>query len=136
MEWGKKTGKEVKRTLNFKPNEFFCPCCKVEKMFDGFIERLQLAREIAKVPFKITSGYRCERYQVNLKDRGYKVAKGTSPHEKGIAADIYISNDQNRFKIIEALKVAGIERMGYASNFVHADMDPDRNPKRYWHYKS
>jgi len=122
-------------TENFKPEEFYCPCCGKESMDDDFIMRIQLARTLSGIPFRITSGYRCEKYQENLRKRGYETANGVSPHEKGVACDISVSSDKDRFMVLEKLRIAGLDRYGLGSNFIHVDMDKDRNANRLWHYK-
>lgn len=120
---------------HFKRSEFNCPCCKKESMDDDFLLRVDQARTEADVPFRITSGFRCENYQLDLKKRGYETANGVSPHMKGVACDISVSNDSRRWDIIDALIGVGFNRIGIGSNFVHADIDLDRNSNRIWYYK-
>jgi len=104
-------------------------------MDDEFLLRLDRARMEAEVPFRVTSGFRCAEYQLDLKSRGYETARGVSPHEKGVAGDISVSNDSTRWKIIDSLFGVGFNRIGIGSNFVHADRDLDRNSNRIWYYK-
>jgi len=120
----------------FKPHEFFCPHCGKEDMSDDFIDMLSLARDIASVKFRISEGggWRCREYQESLTKRGFQTAHGVSPHEKGVAADIIITDDSKRFIILSSLIDAGFDRFGIASNFIHVDYDPDRNANRIWHY--
>ena len=119
----------------FKIEEFNCPCCDKQNMDSDFLLRLDEARRNSGVKFVITSGYRCENYQKALKKRGYETAHGVSPHQKGVACDISAKNDKDRYAIISALMYVGFGRIGVGSNFVHVDMDLDRNPDRIWHYK-
>ena len=44
---------------NFSASEFKCPCCDKQQMDWSFTEKLDYARNIAGIPFIITSGYRC-----------------------------------------------------------------------------
>ena len=87
------------------------------------MDMLQEAREIAGCVFSITSGYRTQQYHDDLGRRGYKTAKkGTSPHLKGLAADIACSNSRDRWIIINALVLAGFSRIGIADTFIHVDL--------------
>ena len=120
---------------HFEIEDFNCPCCNQVFMHGDFLISLDDARELADVPFKITSGYRCSKYQKALKERGYETAHGISPHQKGVACDISVINDERRWQIINALFEVGFTRIGIGSNFVHVDKDLDRNMNRIWYYK-
>ena len=48
---------------------------KGENMNDDFICLLDDARELAGIPFKITSGYRTEEYNKRLMDYGFQASK-------------------------------------------------------------
>ena len=109
----------------FKHSEFDSPDLKGsgQMMNSEFLEKLDDARGLAEIPFKITSGYRTEAYQDDLTRRGYKTAKkGTSPHLKGLAADISCSNSRDRWIIINSLVLAGFTRIGIADTFIHVDL--------------
>lgn len=122
-------------TPHFKPEEFTCSHCGKERMSQAFIDQLEKARVKAGIYFKITSGYRCAEKQAQLRKQGYETARGKSPHEKGVAADIAIFSDQLRWIIVKGLLDAGFQRIGFGSNFVHVDADEDRHALRLWHYK-
>lgn len=96
-------------------------------MDKSFLEKLDLAREYAGIPFKITSGYRSK--EANEKAGG---VKGSS-HLIGVAADIAISNGQERCIILSALIKAGFKRVGIAKGFLHCDTDPNK-PNSFWLY--
>jgi uncharacterized protein YcbK (DUF882 family) len=100
-----------------------------------FLKRLDKARGFAGVPFKITSGYRCQEYQRELKRRGFETANGVSPHELGVAVDIACPDGEARFKILFACYKAGITRFGIGKSFIHADMDKGRRQLYVWVYK-
>ena len=109
----------------FKLSEFDSP----DKVGSGsnmnytFLEKLDQARGLAGIPFKITSGFRTEAYQDDLTRRGYKTAKkGTSPHLKGLAADISVKDSRQRFIVINSLLLAGFTRLGIGDNFIHVDL--------------
>ena len=109
----------------FKLSEFDSPdeVGSGSKMNYTFLEKLDQARGLAGIPFKITSGFRTEAYQDDLTRRGYKTAKkGTSPHLKGLAADISVKDSRQRFIVINSLLLAGFTRIGIGDNFIHVDL--------------
>lgn len=116
----------------FKESEFKCKCGRCEnKINPELIKKLDTAREIAGVPFVVTSGYRCREYNNDLLSRGYKASKNSS-HTLGLAADI-AANDKTRDVIYQALKKAGFVRIGLGKTFIHADIDTDK-PQTEWRY--
>ena len=84
------------------------------------MNRLDMARDIAGIPFVLTPAYRSPEW-----DRS-KGRSGTSAHTLGCAVDIRCNTLQNRFKIVDALRKAGFRRIGIANSFIHAD-DSDRH---------
>ena len=93
-----------------------------------FLLKLEIAREIAGVPFKINSGYRTK--EQNQKAGGVP----NSSHIKGHAADIHCNNSVSRFTIVNALLKAGLNRIGIAETFIHVDDDPDKVTNVIWTY--
>ena len=114
--------------IHFTVNEFECPCCKRVEMDYIFMQDLDAARSVAGVPFRINSGYRCERYNLEIKG-----SVGSS-HLKGLAANIRCKDSTQRFKIVRALIRAGITRIGVAETFIHADSDPGKPNELIWTY--
>tara|TARA_R100001594_G_scaffold135519_1_gene177307 strand:+ start:1597 stop:1977 length:381 start_codon:yes stop_codon:yes gene_type:complete len=121
----------------FNRSEFNCPCgslgCTGDKMSKEFLELLDEARDIANIPFRITSGLRCEEYNQDLIKRGYKASK-TSSHLKGVAADISCKNSSDRWTIINSLLLAGFSRMGISDTFIHVDLDTEKQHDVIWTY--
>ena len=113
---------------HFKPQEFDCPCCGANMMQQEFMDRLDKAREIAGIPFRITSGYRCPRH--NAKVGGVP----NSAHTKGLAADIQVLESNERWKILRALLALGFCRIGIGENFIHVDMDKSKPQRVIWTY--
>lgn len=98
------------------------------KMSISFLHKLDEARAIAGVPFKITSGYRSEKHNATVNGR-----VGSS-HLKGVAVDISCKTSADRTKIINALVKVGLgRRMGIAKTFIHTDDDKDK-PAAIWLY--
>ena len=97
-------------------------------MDNDFLQKLDNAREIAGIPFKINSGYRSREH--NKKVGG----KPKSSHLVGKAVDIAYSNSRERWIIVTGLQEAGFNRLGIAKGFVHADTDETKTPNVIWTY--
>jgi len=112
----------------FNEENFTCPCCGKFKVAPGFLISLDLAREIAGVPFVINSGYRCEAHNASVG------GEADSAHVKACAADIVVESGWHRWKIHEGLRLAGFVRIGHGKNFIHADLDPNKVQNVMWWY--
>jgi uncharacterized protein YcbK (DUF882 family) len=99
----------------FKIGEFDCPCCGKADMDPEFLAMLDNARKIARIPFKVNSGYRCDKHNSAVG------GKANSAHLTGNAADIHCVDDASRHKIVRALLYAGFSRIGVYKTFIHAD---------------
>jgi uncharacterized protein YcbK (DUF882 family) len=97
-------------------------------MEPNFLERLDRARELAGVPFVITSGYRCRRH--NAAVDGVE----DSAHCWGVAADIKATSGHRRYAILFALIGAGFTRIGVGKDFIHCDYDEDKPQRVVWLY--
>ena len=119
----------------FNFEEFDCPTLEGSglptsdggKMNLDFLHKLDEARELAGVPFKITSGYRSPQHN---SDVGGRVG---SSHLKGLAVDISCDNSGHRQKILTALIKVGFKRIGIAKSFKHTDLDNEK-PNATWLY--
>jgi len=114
----------------FKLSEFDSPDMvgSGEAMDKEFLSKLDQARSLCDIPFRITSGYRSEAH--NLKVGGVS----NSSHLLGYAADIACNNSVNRHKILKALMKAGFNRIGIADTFIHVDNDPGKPENVIWTY--
>lgn len=99
----------------FKPSEFACKCCGSIGINPDFVKMLEEAREVAGVPFVITSGYRCQKHNK-------AVGSTSTNHTSGKAADIKATDGPTRGKILRGLYLAGFKRVGVAKDFIHADI--------------
>lgn len=121
-----------KRTYKKGNQDFLTDSGK--QMNPVFLQKLDKARELANIPFNVTSGYRTVNWE---RHRG---RSGKSAHTLGMAADIAYSTTAQRDAIIKAAIKAGITRIGIASNFVHLDNADQADPKlyatKYWGYPS
>ena len=117
----------------FKLSEFNCPFLKDQKMNYTFLEKLDKARGLAGIPFKITSGYRTKEYNEDLIRRNYKASKNSS-HLKALASDISVKDSKSRFIVFNSLLLAGFTRIGIADTFIHVDLDTDKTQNVIWTY--
>jgi hypothetical protein len=127
----KKSVENIEKEMNlkyFNLTEFDSPDSEGsgKNMTRDFLKKLDRARDIAKVPFKISSGFRTPQHNVNLREQGYK-ASANSSHLKGCAADIVCKDSGTRQKIVDGLIQAGFTRIGIAKTFIHCDTDKDKN---------
>ena len=97
-------------------------------MDKDFVCLLDKARELAGVPFRITSGYRSEKH--NKKVGGVK----HSSHLRGLAVDIYTPDSNTRFLILDSLFRVGLTRFGLGENFIHVDADELKPSNVVWTY--
>jgi len=119
----KKSVKKVEEQMAlkyFKLSEFDDAPGTGKNMKKEFLTKLDKARAIANVPFKITSGYRSK--ETNKRVKGVS----TSSHLKGLAADISCKDSSTRQKIVNSLIQAGFTRIGIADTFIHCDTDKDK----------
>lgn len=99
-----------------KKEEFTCKCgCGHNNVNEDFLWKINHARHLAGVPFKINSGCRCEKHN---KNEGGSL---TSAHLVGLAADIETKDSRTRYKVVRALLMVGFDRIGIGKNFVHVD---------------
>ena len=69
------------------------------------------------------------------KEHNQKVGgKPKSSHLIGKAADIAISNSQERWAVLTALQDAGFSRLGVAKTFIHVDSDEAKSSNVIWTY--
>jgi len=120
---------------HFSSWEFSCPCCGKNEMNLDFLTRLETLRRRYGKAIKVTSGYRCEKY--NKKIGG--VSK--SSHMFGLAADIACPTDINRYKLLKSIFIGDdnnkdilFNRIGIGSYFIHIDIDGTKNSERVWGY--
>ena len=97
-------------------------------MNKDFLRRLDTARGIAGIPFKINSGYRTAAHNTKV---GGRIG---SSHKKGLAVDIAYKGSRERFIIIKALMEVGIDRLGIGKTFIHADVDKVKDEDVIWLY--
>lgn len=103
---------------------------EVEGLVPSFVQKLDNARDIAGIPFIITSGKRTRRTNESVIG-----AVPNSAHLKGLAVDLRARTSVEVAKILDACYASGIYRRGiYVNEFmhpihVHLDCDDEKvNP--------
>jgi len=128
-----------KVTENFSLDEFECSCnhssCVQQFMSVPFITQLQGLRNIAGIPIKMRSAFRCTHYQNFLRTAKkpdgtlrFKTAKKLSQHELGNAGDIECDD-------MDALTVLAsdyFKAIGNGRTWMHVDGRVDKI--RRWGY--
>ena len=99
-------------------------------MDEDFLYSLDHARELAGIPFVITSAYRTP--EKNKEVGGSE----NSSHLKGLAVDIRVRSSSERYTILNALICVGFNRIGIGENFIHVDQDPEKVSNVIWTYKN
>ncbi len=113
----------------FKESEFTCDGVNCfDKMSPKLLEMLEEARDVADVPFNLTSTWRSKSKN---KDAG---GKPNSAHLRGNAVDIACDSSFKRLIMLEALIGAGFTRIGVAKTFIHVDCDMELPQEVMWMY--
>jgi len=99
----------------FTREEFACQYTGDNEISDDLLLKLDMLRAKCQFPFVITSGFRSEDHPIERK----KEKAGT--HAQGIAADIKVSNGNQRYKIVEQAIQMGFTGVGIARTFIHVD---------------
>jgi len=119
----------------FKTSEFACHCnysdCKEQKINKDLVKKIIELRKEINEPIKVTSAFRCAKYQNKLRVEGVNtVVAKKSTHELGDAVDVA----PVRMKIKDFLNFASkkFKAIGVAKNFLHLDQRSDAI--RRWDY--
>ena len=108
--------------------KYFNALSDLDKMDKEFLLKLDRAREVAQIPFKINSAWRSA--EKNQEVGG----KPNSSHLKGLAVDISVTDSRSRFIVLKALIQVGFHRIGIAKTFIHVDDDKNKDPEVAWVY--
>ncbi len=90
------------------------------------IALLDHARGLAKVPFRITSGFRTA---LENQEAGGVM---DSSHTRGLAVDLACFDSRTRMRMVSALIVAGFNRIGVYDHHLHADIDESMPQDVLW----
>ena len=119
----------------FKPCETECKCKCGQNNLDPLVLSIaDAARNIAGIPFIVTSAARCEVHNSNV--GGVDSSAHLSKDNKFCyAIDLEAKDSTARFKIVKALILCGVTRIGIAKNFIHFDIDKTKPSQVLWLYK-
>jgi len=99
---------------------------EVKGLDPKFVTRLDNARSISMVPYKITSGYRSP--EGNEEVGGVKA----SAHTKGLGVDLACADSHQRFRILKGLFAIGLTRIGIYDRHIHVDDDSVKPQEVAW----
>ena len=100
------------------------------------MQRFDRARELAGIPFVITSAARSRDHELRMKRTGNSSHVFTAT-KKAHALDIRFGDSKrNCFLIVNALIRAGFTRIGinFVKGYIHADDDPAKDQQIIWSY--
>jgi len=120
-------------TMHFTASEFRCPCCGLENMSQLTIDKLEIARDMAVVPFPINSGSRCAVHNIEIHGSPFSSHIATTM-EESYGVDISCLTSRVRYRILKGLILAGFDRIGIGPTFIHADDDPTKPTNVIWTY--
>lgn len=107
------------------PMLFRCPCCNEEGIDPEHVQMLDDARAAARIPFIITSGYRCVEYN--------KTMNGGREHPLGHGSDIALKGSGDRLIMMRALFKVGFNRIGDYPRHLHVGTSRDLAQGVMWH---
>lgn len=114
----------------FSESEFkrASPSGSLQNMKQSTMDRFDMARQYAGIPFVINSAFRSHEWE---RSRG---RSGTGSHTLGQALDIRATNDRTRGKVLLGLIRAGFTRIGIAKTYIHADDSQKHTQEVVWLY--
>lgn len=101
---------------------------EVYKLDKKLVDMLDKARDIAGIPFVITSGFRTPEHNKRVG------GEPNSAHLRGLAVDLRCRNSLERHTIVNALLKVGFNRIGLGSSFIHCDIDSTLPQNVMWTY--
>lgn len=101
---------------------------EVEGLQTGLVDMLDEARELAEIPFIITSGYRTPERNDALPD-----SAKNSAHLYGLAVDLMSFSSVARFRIVKSLLEVGFNRIGIYEKHIHVDVDESKPEGVMWY---
>lgn len=110
-------------------DKFQCKCgCGRNEIDPRVVTLHQAIEEECMVEVPVNSGFRCHEH--NKKVGG----ELKSSHVKGLAMDLRCETSGQRYDFIRAAMHLGVYRIGIGKNFVHIDIDRQKDPRVIWLY--
>jgi hypothetical protein len=115
-------------TKNFSRSEFACKCgCGYADIDPEVVEICEEIRVAIGHGFTPNSGCRCKKHNMLIK------GSVDSAHTKGLACDVPINSNHERFLIKKILYDKGIKRIGGTyETFVHFDISKELPQEVEW----
>lgn len=88
---------------------------------EELMRMLDVAREKAKVPFRITSGLRTPEHNADVG------GVSDSAHLRGLAVDLATHSYHTTFRIVYGLFIADFKRIEITKDHIHADIDETKS---------
>ncbi len=70
--------------MSIRPEEFVCPCCGGNEVSRVLVEKVRLVRTSAATSFIVTSGWRCEKHNLEVGGKGYLIHGDSTVERKVI----------------------------------------------------
>jgi uncharacterized protein YcbK (DUF882 family) len=117
---------------NWQAKDFDCQCshCSETKVDEDLVHLLDSLVLVLNFKPVLTSAYRCDDHQAELKAQGYPTAAGRSVHQDGKAVDLRGGGLPGR-KLEEIARKVGFKSVGVAKGWIHVDTRP---AERSWKY--
>jgi uncharacterized protein YcbK (DUF882 family) len=118
---------------DFSSKEFLCRCgdcdaLELPKPSEELVAILQAMRDAYGEPITITSAIRCPARNAQVG------GVGDSAHLTGHAADLWVPNSRERFRLVELALRVGFNRIGIGNTFIHVDIDRSKPGRVMWLY--
>ena len=133
--WNK--GEVFKLSDHFSTKEMNCQCkyesCKEQRISKDLIQRIENIRIEADQPLIVTSAFRCQKHQQDIRNSGVStvVAKKLSQHELGNAVDILPKDKKDIRGAFLFICEKHFSAIGLSNKFLHVDT---RKEKIQWEY--
>ncbi len=118
----------------FSEKELKCPCCGRNEFKQTTLDKFNALREAIGLPLKMSSGYRCEKYNTL---KGF-----TQTHATGQAGDLQVSHELAALVLTKWAEAGftgiGVNQKGDVKDrFIHLDdlMEAEGRPRPHpWSY--
>lgn len=123
-------------TKNFSRSEFACHCgCGEDRISLVLVDILQKVRNVLGRPIQINSGVRCafhNKGEGGSEDSEHVPGGGTTGVGEGV--DIKCTTSNDRYLLLSALLLIGVQRIGVDGEFVHCGIRAVKDKEVFWLY--
>lgn len=114
---------------HFRRSEISCKCgCGKSDVSPLLVDMLDKLRDMSGLPVVVTSVCRCAKHNATV------MGESDSSHVFGLAADIRIRSNHERYLFIKIALTLGFSRVGISNNFIHLDIDQNKPQQVIWIY--